>query len=67
MQSNGCARTERMIRAAELWLAMIVIVAALLIAVAASRAVATNGRADLPQPVAGHSVCMAGTVRGPCS
>jgi hypothetical protein len=55
-----------MIRAAELWLAMIVIAAALLIAVASS-AVATSGRADLPQPVAGHSACTAGVVRGPCS
>jgi hypothetical protein len=67
MQSIGYAQKKRTTRAAELWLAMIVIAAALLIAVAAWGAVATNGRADLPQPVAGHSLCMAGAVRGPCS
>jgi hypothetical protein len=58
---------ERDIRAARVWLVMIVITAVLLIAVAVSSAVATTGRADLPQPAAGHSVCIADAVLGPCS
>jgi hypothetical protein len=67
MQSIGRAQTERIMPAPRVLLAMIVITAALLIAVAASSAVATAGRSDLPRPAAGHSVCIANAASGPCS
>jgi hypothetical protein len=67
MQAIEWVQTRRRVRAMELWLAIIVIGAALLSAVALWSVMGTGGSAEIPAPRVGHSVCIAGGVRGPCS
>jgi hypothetical protein len=62
MQSIGCART-----APQVWLAMMAITAMLLIAIAVTSAGSTSGLAEPPEPMGGHSTCIAEAVSGPCS
>jgi hypothetical protein len=67
MQDIGYAPTDRTIRATNLSLMMIVVTAMLLIAIAVTSAGSTSGLVELPEPMAGHSTCIAEAARGPCS
>jgi malonyl CoA-acyl carrier protein transacylase len=67
MQDIGYAPTQRTIRATNLSLMMTVITAMLLIAIAVTSAWSTSGLAGPPEPMTGHSTCIAEAVRGPCS
>lgn len=66
MQNIGTIAAGRTIRAAEVWLAMIVFPVAMLFAVTVAGAGA-RGPGELPGPAAGHTVCLAETLSGPCS
>ena len=66
MQNIGTIATGRTIRAAEIWLAMIVFTVALLFAVTAAGAGA-RGPSAFQGPPAGHTACYAEAVTGPCS
>ena len=67
MQAIQWVSTRRRVRAMELWLAVIVIGAALLSSVALRSVRGMGGSAEMPGPGVGHSLCIAGGVRGPCS
>lgn len=66
MQNIGTIAAGRTIRAAEIWLAMIVFTVALLIAVTVPGA-GGRGPSELPEPTTGHTVCVAEIVASPCS
>jgi len=66
MQNVGTVAPARTLRAAQGWLAVLLIAVAILLVVAVSSA-GVGGMPELPRPTAFHSVCAVGPVPAPCS
>jgi hypothetical protein len=66
MQNIGTVTPARIFRAAQGWLAVLVIAVAMLLVVAVSTE-GVAGVPELPRPTAFHSVCAVGSLVVPCS